>query len=207
MTADKAHDTTGAGPLDAAQVDRLNITARCDTDSAMRHFAYAYTEQSPEGDYVRYSDYAALSQQLADARTEVNVMKHDWCLRLSYALGAISWFDENDNYRTSDQMFDFLVLRAKNDRHTAADDKRQAEAEIARCHARLEIDHHFVMIDGAGLERRETPIEERASRPDAVSARDETIKLLDKRIARFEAEAEPPASMDMFGDDEWRFSK
>lgn len=82
-----------------------------------------------------------------------------------------------------------------------------ARAEIDRCHARLEIDHHFVMADGEGLERRETPMEERASRPDAVSARDATIKLLDKRIARFEADAEPPPSMDMFGDNEWRFSK
>lgn len=70
-------DTTDAGPLDAAQVERLNIVATCDTDSAMRHFAYAYTKQSPEGDYVRYSDFAALSQQLSDARAWKPIETYD----------------------------------------------------------------------------------------------------------------------------------
>ncbi len=44
--------------------------------------------------------------------------------------------------------------------------------------------------------------------PSAVGARDETIKLLDQRIAWFEANMEIGPSMDsMSGDDEWRFSK
>ena len=53
---------------------------------------------------------------------------------------------------------------------------REARLEIERCHARLEIDHHFVMpSSGTAPVRRETPWCDRASMPDAVECRDATI--------------------------------
>lgn len=56
----------------------------------------------------------------------------------------------------------------------------KAEREIERCHKRLEIDHAFKLVDG-GLERFDVPEDERASWPDAVSCRDETIAILEHR--------------------------
>ena len=44
-------------------VERLKVVARCGTDSTMRHSAYAFIAQDPEGDYVTYSAYAALSER------------------------------------------------------------------------------------------------------------------------------------------------
>ena len=59
-----------------ALVERLNVVARCGTDSTMRHFAYASMAQDPDGDYVTYSAYAALAEEnrrLREALTKVNV--------------------------------------------------------------------------------------------------------------------------------------
>ena len=44
-------------------VERLNVVARCGTDSTMRHFAYAFMTQNPDGDYVTYCAYAALAEE------------------------------------------------------------------------------------------------------------------------------------------------
>ena len=50
---------------------RLRIDARCDTDSTMRHFAYALTVDDTEGDYVRFADAtAALDRIKRQARAE-----------------------------------------------------------------------------------------------------------------------------------------
>lgn len=58
---------------------------------------------------------------------------------------------------------------------------RAARLEIERCHARLEIDHHFVLPSkGTELIRRETPYAERFSIPDAVECRDATISLIER---------------------------
>ncbi len=59
------------------------------------------------------------------------------------------------------------------------------QSEVDRCHARLEIDHYFKIGDNddSDLERVEVPMAERASLPDAVDARDETIKLLEEQLA------------------------
>jgi chromosome segregation ATPase len=58
----------------------------------------------------------------------------------------------------------------------------KAEAEVARCHARLEIDHEWRLVDGVET-RVEIPIEDRAAAYDAVSCRDATIELLEDKIA------------------------
>ena len=44
-------------------VERLKVVARCGTDSTMRHFAYAFMTQNPDGDYVTYCAYAALAEE------------------------------------------------------------------------------------------------------------------------------------------------
>ena len=44
-------------------VERLKVVARCGTDSTMRHSAYAFMAQDPDGDYVTYSAYAALAER------------------------------------------------------------------------------------------------------------------------------------------------
>ena len=46
-----------------ALVERLKVVARCGTDSTMRHSAYAFMAQDPDGDYVTYSAYAALAEE------------------------------------------------------------------------------------------------------------------------------------------------
>lgn len=54
--------------------ERLKVVARCYTDSAMRHFAYAFMEQDPDGDYVTYAAAKAritdLEARLAAAEAE-----------------------------------------------------------------------------------------------------------------------------------------
>ena len=71
----------------------------------------------------------------------------------------------------------------------AADRIAALEAEVARCHARLEITHVGQMKgDGtADLIRVEVPMAERATMPDGIDARDATIYLLDEDIARLSA--------------------
>lgn len=63
------------------------------------------------------------------------------------------------------------------------------QEEIDRCHARLEIDHVFVAA-GDDFKRREVPMPERANMPDGITARDETIKLLDEQVASSQARIE-----------------
>lgn len=62
----------------------------------------------------------------------------------------------------------------------AANLYRRAREEIERCHARLEIDHYFI-LKGREMVRKEIPWNERETWPDGISARDETIALLDER--------------------------
>jgi hypothetical protein len=71
------------------------------------------------------------------------------------------------------------------ERERTAGALKAAEDEIARCHARLEIDHYFKMGDNddSDLERVDIPMDERASFPDAVAARDATIQLLEDQLA------------------------
>ena len=62
----------------------------------------------------------------------------------------------------------------------ATSDKLWAEnaslrAEVARCHARLEIDHHFTLNDAGETVRVDVPKAERDKDLDAVFCRDTTI--------------------------------
>ena len=58
---------------------------------------------------------------------------------------------------------------------------REARLEIERCHARLEIDHHFVLPYASEQPiRRETPYADRLSMPDAVECRDATIAEIER---------------------------
>lgn len=52
-------------------VERLKVIARCGTDSTMRHSAYAFMAQDPEGDYVTYASFAALRAELDRAEARV----------------------------------------------------------------------------------------------------------------------------------------
>lgn len=62
-----------------------------------------------------------------------------------------------------------------------------ARAEIARCHERLEIDHHFVLGEGEELVRVEVPYAERSHEIDGIECRDATIKLLESDLAEARA--------------------
>ena len=62
-------------------VERLKVVARCGTDSTMRHSAYAFMAQDPDGDYVTYSSYAALSER---------------CRVLEEALAPFSFMDSDE---------------------------------------------------------------------------------------------------------------
>ena len=44
-------------------VERLKVVARCGTDSTMRHSAYAFMAQNPDGDYVTHCAYADLAEE------------------------------------------------------------------------------------------------------------------------------------------------
>lgn len=44
-------------------VERLKVVAHCGTDSTMRHSAYAFMAQDPDGDYVTYSAYVAQAEE------------------------------------------------------------------------------------------------------------------------------------------------
>ena len=59
---------------------------------------------------------------------------------------------------------------------------------IAELEERLEISHGYIAGPEGTLVRKELSPAERASFPDAVSCRDETIKLRDERIAELEKE-------------------
>jgi hypothetical protein len=66
---------------------------------------------------------------------------------------------------------------------------REAElrAEVERCHARLEIDHAFTAGPDDQLVQHEIPMAERASMPDGIECRDDTIRLQDEQITRLRA--------------------
>lgn len=72
-------------------------------------------------------------------------------------------------------------------------------AEIDRCHARLEIDHHFVMSPNKptdtvdDLVRVEIPMAERGNEPDGIECRDATITEQDRVIT---AQAERIAELE-----------
>jgi len=72
------------------------------------------------------------------------------------------------------------VLQEKGSFFTAQSILEDAAAEIERCHARLEIDHCFVMgAEKEELVRKDIPYPERLNTPDAVECRDATISLLE----------------------------
>ena len=58
-------------------VERLKVVARCGTDSTMRHSAYAFMAQNPDGDYVTYSAYAALAEENRRLRETLEEAIHD----------------------------------------------------------------------------------------------------------------------------------
>lgn len=64
----------------------------------------------------------------------------------------------------------------------------EARAEIARCHARLEIEHYFTMGEEGEFVRHEMTMEERVTFPDAVTCRDATIAALQMDIEETRAD-------------------
>lgn len=62
----------------------------------------------------------------------------------------------------------------------------ELEREVERCHARLEIDHEWVMggNDDSDLECLEIPFAERANQIDGIECRDATIHELEREVKR-----------------------
>ena len=63
-------------------------------------------------------------------------------------------------------------------------------AEVERCHARLEIDHHFTLNDAGETVRVDVPMAERNKDLDAVFCRDTTIELVEDENKHLAAEVE-----------------
>ncbi len=67
-------------------------------------------------------------------------------------------------------------------------------AEIERCHARLEIDHVFVVPQGASaltdLVREEVPYQQRLTMLDGITARDSEIAILEEQAEEYVSEIE-----------------
>lgn len=61
-------------------------------------------------------------------------------------------------------------------------DLEALRARVAELEARLEIDHAYRLVNGKP-QRFEIPAELRKNFPDGIDCRDETIRLLDERIA------------------------
>jgi hypothetical protein len=76
-----------------------------------------------------------------------------------------------------------LCVLACSDADLAAKD-----AEIARCHKRLEIDVYGKFDDQGELVAVPIPMEERTRFPDGISCRDETIKILEEQLADLRAQ-------------------
>lgn len=73
-------------------------------------------------------------------------------------------------------------LKANGFQYATAGDTRRLIEEIERLQARLEVDHAFKLVNGK-LERFEVRQEDRATFPDGIDCRDETIKLLEEQLA------------------------
>jgi len=94
--------------------------------------------------------------------------------------------------------------------YVRADIAERENAELRkerdRCHARLEIDHCFKLGDDDNLIRHEIPLNERSSFPDGITARDETIKLVERRAETAERQlAERDAALRPFASAASRF--
>lgn len=74
-----------------------------------------------------------------------------------------------------------VALDAIAEKEAAEARLREAEEEIARCHARFEIDHVYVLGETPDRDfvRQEVPMNERQNIPDAVACRDARITLLE----------------------------
>ena len=57
-------------PAALAVMERLQVVARCGTDSTMRHSAYAFMAHDPEGDYVAFADARAEIARLTAERDQ-----------------------------------------------------------------------------------------------------------------------------------------
>ena len=71
-------------------VERLNVVARCGTDSTMRHSAYAFMAQDPDGDYVTYSAYAALAEENRRLREALRPFASAWGIAQASGLTDMS---------------------------------------------------------------------------------------------------------------------
>lgn len=117
------------------------------------------------------------------------------------------WATYNDAFGINWKDGQFTTLEQPADgRYTPyvrADALEAVQAEIQRCHKRLEITHVFKMRDeNSGLERVEIPYEERRQQPDGIECRDATIALLEQsnkaaqaRIAELEGECSRRAAL------------
>ena len=97
--------------------ERLKAVARCDTDSAMRHFAYAFMEQDPDGDYVTYAAAKAritdLEARLAAAEAGEDALAKQAIRVMASLAAAISLLGRGGKAAKkaapSDKMFDQML--------------------------------------------------------------------------------------------------
>lgn len=100
--------------------------------------------------------------------------------RLETPLVMSMFISKNDLYQKQEQQ-----------REEAAAALREQQAEIERCHARLEIDHIWqAPVDGGELVRVEIPYPDRKSEVDGIECRDATISGLEEQLADSQKEIE-----------------
>lgn len=92
--------------------------------------------------------------------------------------------DNGEQHELREMLRDALSLS-----QSLARELGEAKAEIERCHARLEIDHHFVFENGAA-KRVEVALGDRLDEPDGIECRDATIQILEQNCETLRSKAE-----------------
>jgi hypothetical protein len=124
--------------------------------------------EEDEGGYLRAAfeaDKATLLSAISQAQSALAAMRAERDALARHSLKA-----GNDAARMAIE-----VLRL-------TEDNEALRKERGRCHARLEIDHVWVMGDNddSDLERRDIPLAERGEIPDGIECRDATIAVLEQ---------------------------
>jgi hypothetical protein len=156
----------------------------------------AFGCEGPTAPFVWYSDHlAALEAARAEDKAVID--------RLQSALEAADLVSAELVKGIENRMAEIERLREQVNRLLGADaqwdyaklwrDRAEtAQARIKQYRARLEVDHYWLANEAGDLVRVECAEDQRI---DGIECRDETIKLLEARVAELEAKVKQPDSL------------